>query len=103
MQACKASRQSVEAKKCTISSREYVCTPNLIEPVRASFQVAKLIATSGRPFSDSKFIKKCMNAVAKEVCPDKKDVLNAVNLSASTITRRIEEMGIMYMPSCRRK
>ncbi len=92
MQASKASRQSVEAKKCTISSAEYVCTPNLIEPVRASFQVAKLIATSGRPFSDSEFIKKCMNAVA-EVCPDKKDVLNAVNLSASTITRRIEEMG----------
>ncbi len=61
--------------------------------VRASFQVAKLIATSGRPFSDGEFVKKCMNAVAEEVCPDKKDVLNAVSLSASTITRRIEEMG----------
>ncbi len=61
--------------------------------VRASFQVAKLIATSGRPFSNGEFVKKCM----------KKDVLNAVSLSANTITRRIEEMGIMYMPSCRRK
>ncbi len=40
--------------------------------VRASFQVAKLIATSGRPFSDGEFVKKCMNAVAEEVCPYKK-------------------------------
>lgn len=61
--------------------------------IRASFQVAKLIATCGRPFSDSEFVKKCMNAVAAEVYPDKKDVLNAVSLSTSTITRRIEEMG----------
>lgn len=61
--------------------------------VRASFQVAKLIATSGRPFSDGEFVRKCMNAVVEEVCPDKKVVLNAVSLSASTITRRIEEMG----------
>ncbi|KAI7800105.1 general transcription factor II-I repeat domain-containing protein 2-like, partial [Triplophysa rosa] len=61
--------------------------------VRASFQVAKLIATNGRPFSDGEIVKKCMNAVAEEVCPDKKDVLNAVSLSASTVTRRIEEMG----------
>ncbi len=51
--------------------------------VRASFQVAKLIATSGRPFSNGEFVKKCM----------KKDILNAVSLSANTITRRIEEMG----------
>ncbi|KAI5098257.1 general transcription factor II-I repeat domain-containing protein 2-like [Silurus meridionalis] len=29
----------------------------------------------------------------KEVCPEKKDVFNAVSLSASTITRRVEEIG----------
>lgn len=34
-----------------------------------------------------------MNAVTEEVCPEKKDVFNAVSLSASTITRRIEEIG----------
>jgi len=33
-----------------------------------------------------------MNAVTEEVCPEKKDVFNAVSLSASTI-RRIEEIG----------
>lgn len=29
----------------------------------------------------------------EEVCPEKKDVFNAVSLSASTITRRVEEIG----------
>ena len=45
------------------------------------------------PFTDGEFVKKCMNAVVEEVCPEKKDVLNTVDLSASTITRRIEEIG----------
>ncbi|KAK9526369.1 hypothetical protein VZT92_015074 [Zoarces viviparus] len=50
--------------------------------VRASFRVAQLIASSGKPFTDGEFDKKCMNAVAKEVCPEKEDVFNAVSLSA---------------------
>ncbi|XP_064881846.1 general transcription factor II-I repeat domain-containing protein 2-like [Oncorhynchus nerka] len=33
-----------------------------------------------------------MDAVAEEVCPEKKDAFNAVSLSASTITRRVEEI-----------
>ncbi|XP_037779167.1 general transcription factor II-I repeat domain-containing protein 2A-like [Penaeus monodon] len=45
--------------------------------VRASFRVAQLIASSGKPFTNGEFIKKCMNAVAEEVCPEKKDVFNA--------------------------
>lgn len=61
--------------------------------VRASFRVAQLIASSGKPFTDGEFVKKCLNAVAEEVCPEKKDVFNAVSLSATTITRRIEELG----------
>uniref|UniRef100_A0A3B4V0U4 Uncharacterized protein n=1 Tax=Seriola dumerili TaxID=41447 RepID=A0A3B4V0U4_SERDU len=61
--------------------------------VRASYRVAQLIASSGKPYTDGEFVKKCMNAVAEEVCSEKKDVFNAVSLSASTITRRIEELG----------
>ena len=64
-----------------------------LSSVRASFKVAQLIASCGKSFSDGEFVKKCLNAVAEEVCPDRKDALNAVSLSASTITRRIEEMG----------
>uniref|UniRef100_A0A9J8AS26 SPIN-DOC-like zinc-finger domain-containing protein n=1 Tax=Cyprinus carpio carpio TaxID=630221 RepID=A0A9J8AS26_CYPCA len=61
--------------------------------VRASYKVANLLATHGKPFTDGDFVKECMLAVAEEVCPDKKDALNAVSLSATTMTRRIEDLG----------
>lgn len=61
--------------------------------VRASYKVAHLLATHGKPFTDGDFVKECMLAVAEEVCPDKKDVFNAVSLSAPTMTRRIENLG----------
>ena len=61
--------------------------------VQASFRVAQLIAISGKPFTDGEFVKKCMNAMVEELCPEKRDVFNAVSLSASTITRRIEQLG----------
>lgn len=46
-----------------------------------------------KPFTFGEFVKKCMNDVAEEVCLRKKDIFNAVSLSESTITRRIEEIG----------
>ena len=49
------------------------------------------MASSGKP--DGEFVEKCLNAVAEEVCPEENDAFNAVSLSASTITRRIEEIG----------
>ena len=61
--------------------------------VRASFRIAQLIASSGKPFTDGEFVKKCMNAVVEESCPESKDVFNTVSLSASTITKRIQEIG----------
>ena len=60
--------------------------------VRASFHVAQLIASGGKPFTDGEFVKKCLNVVVEEVCLEKKDVFNAVSLSASTVTRRVEPL-----------
>ncbi|KAM8977132.1 general transcription factor II-I repeat domain-containing protein 2-like [Pelodytes ibericus] len=64
-----------------------------ISSLRASFQVAKLIARTGRPFVEGEFVKECLLSVAKEMCPEKADLFSTVSLSAPTITRRIEEMG----------
>lgn len=64
-----------------------------ISSLRASFQVAKLIARTGKPFTEGEFVKECLLSVAKEMCPEKTDLFNTVSLSAPTITRRIEEMG----------
>ncbi|XP_041447439.1 general transcription factor II-I repeat domain-containing protein 2-like [Xenopus laevis] len=64
-----------------------------ISSLRASFQVAKLIARTGRPFVEGEFVKECLLSVAKEMCPEKADLFGTVSLSGPTITRRIEEMG----------
>uniref|UniRef100_A0A8C8SQM6 SPIN-DOC-like zinc-finger domain-containing protein n=1 Tax=Pelusios castaneus TaxID=367368 RepID=A0A8C8SQM6_9SAUR len=64
-----------------------------ISSLRASFQVAKLIARTGRPFVEGEFVKECLLSVAKEMCPEKADLFSTVSLSGPTITRRIEEMG----------
>ncbi|KAM8960711.1 general transcription factor II-I repeat domain-containing protein 2-like [Pelodytes ibericus] len=64
-----------------------------ISSLRASFQVAMLIARTGRPFVEGEFVKECLLSVAKEMCPEKADLFSTVSLSAPTITRRIEEMG----------
>ncbi|XP_039669036.1 protein NipSnap homolog 3A [Perca fluviatilis] len=61
--------------------------------VRANYKVAHLLATHGKLFTDGDLVKECMVAVAEEVCPDKKDALNVVSLSAPTMTRRIEDLG----------
>jgi len=43
--------------------------------VRASFRVAELVASSGKPFTDGEFVKTCLNAVAEEVCPEKMSLM----------------------------
>lgn len=58
----------------------------------ASYRVAYLAATNLKPFSEAEFVKDCMLAVADEVCPEKKSLFESVSLSATTLTRRVEEM-----------
>uniref|UniRef100_A0A8C4UKQ9 SPIN-DOC-like zinc-finger domain-containing protein n=1 Tax=Falco tinnunculus TaxID=100819 RepID=A0A8C4UKQ9_FALTI len=64
-----------------------------ISSFRASYQVAKLIARTGRAFTEGEFVKECFLTVAKEMCPEKAHLFSTVSLSGPTITRRIEEMG----------
>ena len=85
-------REKVAQPKCGVDAQQSTMphqTQMNLSSIRASFKVAKLIASCGNLFSDGEFVKKCLN----EVCLDKKDALNTVSLSASTVTRQIEEMG----------
>ena len=61
--------------------------------VRASFYVAQCIGESGRPFTDHEFVMKCLIKVVQETCFNKLRCIRDVSLSASTITRRIEDIG----------
>ncbi|XP_076810261.1 general transcription factor II-I repeat domain-containing protein 2A-like [Clavelina lepadiformis] len=59
----------------------------------ASYEVAKVIAKNMKPFTDGDYVKDCLMAVVKVICPEKKKLFSDVSLSARTVTRRIEEMS----------
>ena len=61
--------------------------------ISASYHVPQIISQSSKPFSDGEFVKQCLSKVVDCICPDKKYLFEAVSLSASTVTRRIEEMS----------
>lgn len=61
--------------------------------VRASYAIAKRIASNSKPFSDGDFIKKCILDAASSVCPKNLDELKKISLSRNTITRRVEELA----------
>lgn len=56
--------------------------------------MAKLFAEGGRPFTGGEFVKKSMLNTSEEVCPDKVSAVAGVSLSASTITRGVEDLGV---------
>ena len=60
--------------------------------VKASFYVAQFIGESGRPFTGREFVKKRLIKVVQETCPDKLPCIRDVNLLASSITRRVEDI-----------
>uniref|UniRef100_A0A3B4VC50 SPIN-DOC-like zinc-finger domain-containing protein n=1 Tax=Seriola dumerili TaxID=41447 RepID=A0A3B4VC50_SERDU len=59
----------------------------------ASYEVAKLIAQHGKPFSDGDFIKQCLMKVTDIMCPEKVQDFNNVSLSRNTVVRRIEDLS----------
>ena len=61
--------------------------------VRARFYVAQFIGESGRPFTDGEFVKKSLIKAVQETCPNKLPCVRDVSLSASTITRRVKDIG----------
>jgi hypothetical protein len=61
--------------------------------VRASYVVAEKIAKTGRPFTNSEFVKECMLAVTEDVCPNRKNVFEDISLSVWTCARHTGELG----------
>ncbi|PVD22950.1 hypothetical protein C0Q70_16210 [Pomacea canaliculata] len=61
--------------------------------VIASYRVAHILSREVKPFSDGECVNKCLLAVVEELCPEKKNAVEAVSLSRTTIARRVEDMG----------
>ena len=55
--------------------------------------MAYVLAKKGMPFTDGELFKKCLNAVAKEMCPEKINVFSTISLAANTVARRVEDLG----------
>ncbi|XP_060137961.1 general transcription factor II-I repeat domain-containing protein 2-like isoform X2 [Zootoca vivipara] len=82
-------RYGLTTQQNTFVKQEELNTSSL----RASFQVAKLIARTGRPFGYGEFVKECIISASKELCPEKTDLFRTLSLSGPAVTRSIEEMG----------
>lgn len=58
-----------------------------------SYDISLMIAKSGRPFTDGDFVKNCMIAASKKLCPEATKKLQTVSLNRMTIQRRISHLS----------
>lgn len=61
--------------------------------VKASYSVAMVIAKKMKPFSDGELVKECLEAVIKDVLPEKSRLFSNISLSRQTICRRIDDIS----------
>ena len=61
--------------------------------VIASYVIAEKIARSARSFTDSEFVRECMQEVEKVMLPHKSRLFDDISLSRNSIARRIEDIG----------
>jgi hypothetical protein len=60
---------------------------------RVSYDVSLLLAKRMKPFSDGDFVKDCLIAAVKTICPERIEAFQNISLSSRTVCRRIEEMS----------
>lgn len=61
--------------------------------VKASYSVSFVIAKKMKTFSDGEFVKECLEAVVKDVLPDKSKLFSNLSLSRQTVCRRINDIS----------
>lgn len=83
------------------AQQQFFCAIKVQEnATAASYEVAKLIAQHGKPFSDGDFIKQCLIKVTEIMCPEKVQDFNNVSLSRITVVRRIEDLSANLKLAC---
>ncbi|KAI6659665.1 EPM2A-interacting protein 1-like [Oopsacas minuta] len=56
----------------------------------ARYFISNIIAKRMKPFTDGEYIKECLTVFMDKCCPDKKDLVQQLSLSNTTVMRRIE-------------
>lgn len=70
---------------------------------KASYSVALLIAKKMKPFSDGELVRDCLEAVIKDVLPEKYKLFSNISLSRRTICRRIDDISSEIVVTLRDK
>ncbi|XP_029656188.1 general transcription factor II-I repeat domain-containing protein 2A-like [Octopus sinensis] len=63
------------------------------DTVKASYSVAMIISKRMKSFSDGEFVKECLDAVVKDILPDKTKKFSNISLSRQTICRRVNDIS----------
>ena len=61
--------------------------------VRASYEIAMALAEELKPHSEGPFIKKCLDTVAKNICPEYAPDFEKIPLSRPTISSRMDKIS----------
>ncbi|XP_065673969.1 general transcription factor II-I repeat domain-containing protein 2B-like [Hydra vulgaris] len=61
--------------------------------VKASYNLAHLIAFHSRPFTEDQFIKNCLIETANILCPEKMKDSNKISFSRNTIAERVNDIA----------
>ena len=92
--------------KSDLKAQQTMFSSSLQQPstiVKASYPAATLIAKKMKSFSDGKLVKDCLEAVIKDVLPDKSKLFSSISLSHQTICRHIDDISAEIVVTLRDK
>jgi hypothetical protein len=71
--------------------------------LQASYRVDHLLAKESKPFSNGRFIRKCLQHIVQEIYPEKETVFNTVSLSRATMMRGVDDTSSDLLHELRNK
>ncbi|XP_029656889.1 general transcription factor II-I repeat domain-containing protein 2-like [Octopus sinensis] len=100
----KLREDKVESLKRTLQIQQGLIKKNFENNenvTRAGYEITKIISQHGKPFSDGMYIKNCIIEAVNCLCPLNSSLFDGISLSASSVSRRTEELGKnIYLQIC---
>jgi hypothetical protein len=64
-----------------------------VASVTASYELSRMIAMSGKSYSEGDFVNQCLVKTAQIVCPEKAHLFKDISLTRNTVAERTDEMS----------
>ena len=87
-------KKVISSRKNFVENESVVCT---------NYKIMHKMAERRKLLTDGNFIKECTMEAVNDLCPEKVDLVGSINLSASSVVRRTEELGKNIMLQTREK